>query len=227
MILKKSIFIIDSKFFLNAIFALYFFTSFFPNSNSAFLLYFSNLIIVLLIFLFLILKQKEIVFTSNVVLIFLLLAVLSSVMIFPLVNVHIYTILFYFKFIALFFFVINTKLTESDFLTAVNKWYVLYAIVSILFWFNIIPNPNASDFLVKEEFRVNLFGISYYVMPGIEGSPANIDSYSGLVLLLNIFILRNQQLRYWTIGLAIVCIVASLRMTPIVALLMLFFYLRC
>ncbi|WP_219017775.1 hypothetical protein [Shewanella algae] len=218
----KSVFFIDNFFVLNLLFFLYFISSLFPNSDSAKLIYFVNVLFIFVVTVFLMSNRKRIIIDKNIFFLFFCLG-LSY---FPLLSIfklpHIYVVIFYIKCVSIYLFFKNSNLSSNDVVAVINKWFVFYACLSLLFWLNILPNPNASDFLFKEEFEVNFFGFSYYVLPGIEGSPANIDSYSGLVLLLNIFVTKDAQYRKLAVLLSITCIVASLRMTPIVALFLLF-----
>ena len=116
------------------------------------------------------------------------------------------SILIYFKVI---------KLSICRLLKIINITYLFYLILSIISYSGV--------FLSQQDELVNSFFVDYGVVSfetlyGLEGSTASIDSYSTLVLLLNIF-LNKSLMKYLFIFITLVVILWTARLTPIVMFL--------
>lgn len=119
------------------------------------------------------------------------------------------------EFLLLFFLFAEYRISLGVFSRFLNLTYVLYFMLSALDWLGFIPLvPHDS----KNSFFVSLGGYTIETLYGIGGSTADIDSYSGLVLMWNLFINRGQS-RWLMIGLSAVAMLLTFRFTPIVALL--------
>ncbi len=201
----------------------FFISSLFANSSSAVFLYVGNIVTLVTLIAFLLLKPKGLVLPKSVFIIFILCLTLGFVVIQPISKSHIYSVLIIFKILLVCLFVYQTKIRESSFLNFINITYIFYLTVSILFWLQLLPNPNFNAYLIKDEFLISLGSFKYYVLPGLEGSPANIDSYSAMVLLLNIFVKASQRYRYFVIVCAIVGVLLSFRLTAMIGVALLLF----
>lgn len=100
-------------------------------------------------------------------------------------------------------------------LRIINITYLLYLILSIISYSGI--------FLAQEGSLINSFFIDYgfisfETLYGLEGSTASIDSYSTLVLLLNIFLNRGL-IKYIIIFITLIVVLWTARLTPIVMFL--------
>jgi len=202
----------------------FFIFSLFANNTSASFLYMANILVMFLFVAFLLLKNKDIVFSKNIFYFGITLLLLVFVLIQPISKTHIYSVLFFSKLMIISLFFYQARLSETSFINFINNTYLFFLIVSVLMWLGIIPNPNYNDFLIKEEFLVSIFGYHYYVLPGIEGSPATIDSYSAIVLLINIFVKVNQKNRKTVVIFALLGILLSFRLTAILGV---FLVLAC
>lgn len=117
--------------------------------------------------------------------------------------------------ILLFFFIFSSyRVSLSGFSSVINLSYVFYLILSVAIWAGVIPAAAGE----KNSFVVSWAGFSVETLYGVGGSTADIDSYSGLVLMWNLFINRGRS-RWLMIGLSAVAMLLTFRFTPMVALL--------
>lgn len=143
-----------------------------------------------------------------------------------LFNLHHYTLVLYLKIIALFAFFSKSSIRLQSFIKYVNYTYLIYALFSYLMSYGIIPSFITKTQL-NQQYEV-LFGFPIWTLIGIEGSTAAIDSYSGLVALLNLFLSKSKTRYFWAFF-AIFSVVLTTRMTPLVAFFgafMSFFFVR-
>lgn len=122
---------------------------------------------------------------------------------------------FYISAVCLFFYGYEIKI--DTFVTFLNRTYLAYFLLSFIVWAGIIPNIFYSQILGANNIVSigNLFG--YHILYGIEGSPAHIDSYSALILMVNVFLSSRKDRLFYSI-VAALAIMLSFRATPIVAL---------
>lgn len=202
-------------------FILYILTAFLADDNSAKILYLKTFLIVGIVWVYLCFCPQGIRFSRNLVLFSSVILIVAYISVFPLAKQDIYLLTFCVYLITVAVFFSNSRIEEHQFVTLINGYYCLYFLISLALWLEAVPNPNANEFLIKDEFRVTLFGLNYYVLPGIEGSPAYIDSYSALIFLLNLFV-GSGKYRKTAIIFSILGIILSLRLTPIVSIFILF-----
>jgi hypothetical protein len=107
------------------------------------------------------------------------------------------------------------KLSMSRLIRIINITYLLYLILSILSYLGIFLSQEGK---VLNSFFIDYGFISFETLYGLEGSTASIDSYSTLVLLLNIFLNKNLM-KYLFIFITLVVVLWTARLTPIVMFL--------
>lgn len=202
-------------------FALYVLFAFFVSADSAKFAYVRIIFVMLVACTFLIFRPAPLMFRKNLILLGSTVFVAGYVLISPVSKSHIYVLLFYLNIVVFAVYFSNVYISDREFIGGVNLLYIVYLMISIVLWAGLLPNANVNEDLIKEEFRVSFGFISYYVMPGIEGSPSYVDSFSGLILLLNLFIRSGQRLRKTAAILSVVGLALSLRMTPIVSIFVL------
>tara|TARA_B110000091_G_scaffold141074_1_gene150704 strand:- start:125 stop:1198 length:1074 start_codon:yes stop_codon:yes gene_type:complete len=100
-------------------------------------------------------------------------------------------------------------------LRIINITYLLYLILSIISYSGI---SLAQGGTLVNSFFVDYGFVSFETLYGLEGSTASIDSYSTLVLLLNIFLNRGLM-KYIIIFITLIVVLWTARLTPIVMFL--------
>tara|TARA_B100000795_G_C22786354_1_gene434805 strand:+ start:1045 stop:2160 length:1116 start_codon:yes stop_codon:yes gene_type:complete len=107
------------------------------------------------------------------------------------------------------------KLSVVRLLRVVNITYLFYLLLSIISYSGLIfaQEPDALNSFIKE------YGfISFETLYGLEGSTASIDSYSALIILVNLF-LNKKLSRYMMIIIALFALLLTTRFTPIIMFL--------
>jgi len=139
----------------------------------------------------------------------------------PVYQTHVYTLIIFLKIVVLILFFRRVSIPQKEMLNFINFSFACYLLLSILFW--IFSSDDASNGrLQNEEFTVHIFGFSYQVLHGIKGSPAHVDTYSAVVLIINLTINSMQKYRKIVIFLALLGILLSFRLTPFVGLFLVF-----
>jgi hypothetical protein len=115
-------------------------------------------------------------------------------------------------FLSLVYYFKIIKLSVVKLLKVVNITYLIYLSLSIISYSGLIlaQEPDSLNSFVK-----NYGFISFETLYGLEGSTAAIDSYSALIILLNIF-LNKRLTKYLIITIALFALVWTTRFTPIV-----------
>lgn len=131
-----------------------------------------------------------------------------------------YAVMLYSEIIIFIVFFSVYSIPRIKFIAFLNSTYMVYLVASVMVWLGVVPNV-FYDPVLKDEFYISFGFISYFILYGIEGSPAFIDSYSALVLVVNIF-MNHCPSRRWFIAASIFGIIASFRLTPMIALLAVF-----
>lgn len=126
------------------------------------------------------------------------------------------TILLYLKIMVTIAFFSVFAINRQQFVKFINQTYLLYLTISILVWVGVIPNVFYEAVKLADNYADFGF-VSYYILRGIEGSAATIDTYSAFVLLVNVFLNQGTKKRFYIIA-AIVGVLASFRMTPFVSI---------
>lgn len=161
--------------------------------------------------LFLSLIQKEIFLKSKYSFLFLFIFIFIY-LIFINSTIDRTTLFTLFCVMSLYMFMEHNKLYMSDFIRFVNITYFLYLFFSLILYFIYYDLSNANMFVIE------FFGFHINTIVGILGSTANIDFYTVLVLLLNLFF-NMKQSKYFLIILLFFIIFWTNRSTPLVAML--------
>lgn len=206
--------------FLYISFLLFIVMTFTNNSASAINIYIINLIfITVLVGYFIVLDGINLKLNLGLSVGVILCGVYIITM--PVFGTHIYPILLFLKIVILIIFFRRIDVSDREIVNFLNYSFAIYLLISVFFWV-FLPDYASSSKLNKSEFTVHVFGLSYQVLPGINGSPAHIDTYSAVILIVNFTIRANQNLRKMIMLFSVVGIVLSLRLTPIVGLLFVF-----
>lgn len=203
---------------LFAAYVAFFATVFFRSNDSAVTEYVASLICVLLMGFAMMANRKNVVHKPWQYLLSICVAAFSIILL--LTHNSPYAVVLYIKITMLIWFFSTFNIARPDFISFVNKTYLFYLVASILVWIGAIPNVFYEDVKLPDYFAD--YGIvSFYILRGIEGSPAAIDTYSAFVLLINLFLNPNKDRRVY-LAAAVVGLVASFRMTPFVSLFLVF-----
>lgn len=121
------------------------------------------------------------------------------------------------KFILLYSLFSQFRISSNQFIGFINKTYIIYVIISAIFFY-LIPNV-LYQIIYHPQFYADYYFIKFPIFRGMQGgTPASIDSYSAIIFIINLFNKKNNPLRRRILALSIICILLSLRMTPLVAL---------
>lgn len=115
-------------------------------------------------------------------------------------------------FIAIVIYFKVIKLSMHRLLRVLNITYLAYLILSIISYSGIVLPQEGR---ILNSFFVDYGFISFETLYGLEGSTAAIDSYSTLILLLNIFFNRGF-VKYLMIVITLIVILWTARLTPVV-----------
>jgi hypothetical protein len=130
-----------------------------------------------------------------------------------------YAIMLFAYIVLLITFFSYHRINETSFINFINITYSVYLIFSLLIFFGVLPQLVEINESAAEN-NITLLGLNNFrILNGMDGGPSNIDTYSALILLINIFVNRNKS-RIFFIGASIFAIIASLRFTPIVSIIL-------
>jgi hypothetical protein len=115
-------------------------------------------------------------------------------------------------FIAIVMYFKVIKLSVSRILRIVNVTYLIYLLLSIISYSGIVFSQEGN---ILNSFFVDFGFISFETLYGLEGSTASIDSYSTLIILLNLF-LNRKLAKYLIILIALFAVVWTTRLTPVI-----------
>lgn len=156
---------------------------------------------------------QQVVNINFLILFFLILIVFFSS---PVEKYNIYARLFYIELLILIFLFYDFKISVSAFSTFVNSTYFIYLLFSLTNWLGLFSLTLDE---VKNSFFIHFGDVSFETLYGIGGSTADIDSYSGLVLMWNILINKESRFRYLIIVISAFSMLMTFRFTPVVALI--------
>ncbi len=179
--------------------------------------YASNAVVIIIIAAFLLTNLGPLSKKTTFGQLLLFLFTIPVIGLISVVRFDIYSILIFLKIILFVLFFSLANITRQEFCDFLNKTYVAYALLSILFFFNLMP------FTLYEKWDhptmyVDTSFFSYYIFYGLEGGASVMDSYSGLVLIINVFLNKSENRKYY-IALSIFFVLWTLKMTPLAGLL--------
>lgn len=206
-------------FILYCIFFVFLLSLFFKSHDSAINQVIVSIFTICLILTYLISKMKV---SFNILFLILFLILIFYFLLAPILNTYSYGILVYILCVSYYFFFTKMEIKIDIFLKFINLTYSIYLLFSFFVWSGIIPNIFYDmTFFQVPEFYVNFGFISYYIMPGFDGSPAGLDIYSALVVFLNLLFNQTKS-KYIFIIFGIIGIILTFRMTPFAAILVTF-----
>ena len=206
---------------LYAVYLAFFFSIFFRSNESATSEYVSTLFGLMCIFLLIMQKGVKALQAEWQYRLFIFFAVIFCI--FFLMQVYgnnSYTVALYLKVRLFIWFFSTFEVDRQDFILFINRTYLLYLVAATLLWSGLVPNT-LYEYVDTEEFRVNFGFLQYGILYGLEGSPATIDSYSSLVLLINLFMYRGSDRKFY-LAASLFGVLASFRLTPLVAVFAVF-----
>jgi len=133
---------------------------------------------------------------------------------------EIYTLLFLAKAFLLYQFFAKFYIGDEELLRFLNVTYLLYLIPCLLNYFYTILFSSIDG---VNAFHEVIFGFSFVTLYSFEGTTAYIDSYSGLIFLINVFLNNNKTKWNWAF-LGLFALLWTTRMTPVVATFSAFAY---
>lgn len=137
----------------------------------------------------------------------------------PVEKYNIYMRLFTLELLLLIYLFSEFKLSVAIFSKCINIAYLAYFSLSLVSWLGLVtlvPHGAANSFMI------NVGGMTVETLYGVGGSTADIDSYSGLILIWNFFVNKNGRYRYLMMAVSTFAMLMTFRMTPLVALLVAF-----
>ena len=193
-----------------------FFINTFINSNA--LLLITSFIVFILILSYLI-GYSNLLYDKKIYFYILLLGLLVYFIFFIDIKYHL--IVFYLYILSLFFLFKNTKLKTEWIIKLLNSVYFIFFTISFLNW-------TVFHFTISDQ-TFTIFGYESDVLAGPQSSPAEIDSYSGVIFLINILYYKQIKRPILLIILSLLGIILSFRITPVVAIVVvvgLYFFLK-
>lgn len=157
--------------------------------------------------------------TVNIRYLLLCCVLAAPLILMPVEKHNIYIRLFTLQLLVLIYLFSEFKLSVSTFSKCINIAYLLYFALSVINWLDIVslvPHGSENSFLIK------LGGMTVETLFGVGGSTADIDSYSGLILIWNFFVNKKGRYRFLMIAVSAFAMLMTFRMTPLVALLVAF-----
>lgn len=116
----------------------------------------------------------------------------------------IFPIFFFLYLICFYLYFKSSSVSRVEFLSVLNFSYMAYIMFSVF-----------SYFFMTEYYRaIYLPGFSFRAFHGIEGTPANVDSFSAFVILANFYFNKSKS-RFFYYTLAFLVIFFSGALTPI------------
>ncbi len=134
----------------------------------------------------------------------------------PVDKHNIYMRIFTLELLLLLYLFSEFKLSVAAFSKCINTAYLVYLGLSVINWLGLVtlvPHGSENSFMMK------LGGMTIETLFGVGGSTADIDSYSGLILIWNFFVNKNGRFRHAMIAISAFAMLMTFRFTPIVALL--------
>lgn len=226
--INKNIFLIKEKYvdqlILFSIYILFIFSAIMPIEGNALnyaihILMFPTLILYLLM-------TKQIQTNKYHIVLVIFLTILLFIAIYPPIQIEtLYFRFFVIKIILFSLFIASIKINVKSFSHILNISYLIYLTLSILVWFKLIPGY---DYAHVNSFMINIGSLKIETLYGISGSTADIDVYSGLIFLWNIFIHKGKY-KYVLIFISFMALLLTFRNTPIIALILtsiVYFFIR-
>jgi len=142
--------------------------------------------------------------------------------------VHIETLYFRFfiiKIVLLMLLMSTISMSVQEFSIITNVSYLVFLSLSVLVWLRLIPGY---DYGHVNSFMVNVGGMRWETLYGINGSTAGMDAYSGVIFLWNLLIYKGRFKKFF-MAVSFFALLLTFRNTPVLALLLagvVYFFVR-
>ena len=197
---------------------LFYFSSIFGlRSIGMFWNYLMNIFFIVILFVFLLVSNRKVNIGSNWMIVFSMIIISLLGLLF---NEQYFTFLLVLKGIILVYFLIHFRIREVELIRFINSTYLFYVFISILFYL-FLPGVIYS---LKEGQNnlMNIGGLTIRMLQSIEGSASSLDTYSSVVLVLNLSF--SKLLKNWKfyVLLSGIVLLWTFRLTPMFGLLVAF-----
>jgi hypothetical protein len=183
------------------------------SGSSNFVFYISTVIGSSLILLILLVFHLDSKFYINESEIFMMLLVSLLILVGLIHSADILGVFLFLIFCSLIIYFKIQKTSIIDIVAFANWSFLIYFSLSLISYFG-IAFQHSKD--VLNSFDINYGFISFETLYGLEGSTADIDSYSSVIVLLNLF-LNKRKSKYIFILMALIALIWTARFTPIVS----------
>lgn len=129
-----------------------------------------------------------------------------------------YNILFILKMIIFYLFLKYYKIDENKFIKFINNTYFIFIFISVLI-FVFYPSL-VYEIKGKENNMIDLYFLQYTMLHSIEGSAASLDTYSAIILFLNVIVNKSKEKRKFFIVLSAIILLWTFRLTPLISIIL-------
>ena len=133
-----------------------------------------------------------------------------------LVSQGYFTALLVLKVIMIAYVITHFQVKESQMVNFLNRTYLLYVLLSIIF-FVFFPSV-LYELKTGINNTINVFGFTLTMLHSLEGSAASLDTYTCLILVMNLSLKETVKRRKFYVLLSLTVLFWSFRLTPILAL---------
>lgn len=126
-----------------------------------------------------------------------------------------FTSLLVVKVLLLIYFMSHSRIGEIQLIRFLNITYLFYVTISILFYLFL---PSFFDLKEGSNNIMNLGGVSLIMLQSIEGSAASLDTYSALVLVMNLSFAKKFKKWKFYVFLSCFVLLWTFRLTPLFGL---------
>lgn len=129
-----------------------------------------------------------------------------------------YNILFILKMIIFYLFLKYYKIDEYKFIKFINNTYFIFIFISVLL-FVFYPSL-LYEIKEKENNTIDFYFLQYTMLHSMEGSAASLDTYSAIILFLNLIVNKSKEKRRFFIVLSTIVLLWTFRLTPLISVIL-------
>ena len=125
------------------------------------------------------------------------------------------------KVIVIVYYIFNCTINEIQLIKFINNTYLLYTVLSIIVFIvfpSILYEPK-----VGENNIIEVRKVSIRMLQSIEGSASSLDTYSSIILVLNLSFAKVIKNSRFFIALSLIVLLWTFRLTPVLALILALF----
>lgn len=132
-----------------------------------------------------------------------------------------YNILFILKMISFYLFLKYYRIDKNKFIKFINNTYFIFILISILIF---LFYPSLL-YVIKEKDNniIDLYFLQYTMLHSLEGSAASLDTYSAIILFINLKLNKSKKKKRFFIILSVIILLWTFRLTPTVSIILAFF----